>query len=133
MDICVDFDGTCVTHEFPTVGQEIGADSVLKELVDAGHRLILFTMRSNNLPNEMFLDNAVQWFDRHEIPLFGINRNPDQDAWTSSPKAYGSLYIDDAALGAPLKINPAKSEKPFIDWKLVRKMLVEDGHLNAST
>ena len=35
MEICVDFDGTCVTHEFPKVGKDIGAVPVLKKLVDA--------------------------------------------------------------------------------------------------
>jgi hypothetical protein len=27
--IAVDFDGTCVTHEYPKVGRDIGAESVL--------------------------------------------------------------------------------------------------------
>jgi len=33
MEICIDFDGTCVTHEFPKVGKDIGAVPVLKKLV----------------------------------------------------------------------------------------------------
>lgn len=45
MIIAVDFDGTCVTHEFPRVG----AAEVLKELTDKGHKIILFTMRSHQL------------------------------------------------------------------------------------
>jgi hypothetical protein len=28
--IAVDFDGTCVTHEYPKVGRDIGAVPVLK-------------------------------------------------------------------------------------------------------
>lgn len=40
MIIAVDFDGTCVTHEFPRVGKEIGAAEVLKELTDKGHKII---------------------------------------------------------------------------------------------
>jgi hypothetical protein len=47
IEICIDFDGTCVTHEFPKVGKDIGAAPVLKELTEKGHRLILFTMRSD--------------------------------------------------------------------------------------
>ena len=43
MDIVIDFDGTCVTHEFPLVGKDIGAIPVLKKLVENGHNLILFT------------------------------------------------------------------------------------------
>ena len=41
MIIAVDFDGTCVTHKYPDIGEDIGAVPVLKELVDKGHRLIL--------------------------------------------------------------------------------------------
>lgn len=48
MDILIDFDGTCVTHEFPLVGKDIGAAQVLRDLVSNGHRLILFTMRAED-------------------------------------------------------------------------------------
>lgn len=97
MEICIDFDGTCVTHEFPKVGKDIGAVPVLKKLVEAGHKLILFTMRSNRpVPNEtgdptimdvtgMFLDDAVNWFKQNDIPLHGINENPTQKNWTNDP------------------------------------------------
>ena len=47
MIICVDFDGTCVTHDFPEIGKDIGAIPILLRLVDAGHKLILYTMRSD--------------------------------------------------------------------------------------
>jgi hypothetical protein len=50
--------------------------------------------------------------------LYGINRNPEQDAWTSSPKAYGELYIDDAAFGCPLMF-PKGFARPCVDWKKV--------------
>lgn len=118
MYICVDFDGTCVTHEYPNVGEEIGAVPVLKELTDNGHKLILFTMRSGNE-----LEEAVEWFNQNEIPLYGIQTNPTQKSWTDSPKAYGQLYIDDAALGAPLKVNKSISDRPFIDWEMVQRLL----------
>lgn len=32
MDIAIDFDGTCVTHEYPRVGNNIGAVPVLKKI-----------------------------------------------------------------------------------------------------
>ena len=38
--IIVDFDGTCVTHEYPNMGRDIGSAPVLKELVANGHQLI---------------------------------------------------------------------------------------------
>jgi len=129
MDIVIDFDGTCVTHEYPDIGQEIGATPVLRDIVDAGHRIILFTLRSNNKKkNNRTLEDAVAWFVERDIPLFGIQTHPEQSSWTSSAKAYGELYIDDAALGCPLII-PESGERPYVDWKTVRKLLEEMGIL----
>lgn len=122
MDICIDFDGTVVTHEFPETGREIGAGPVLERLVDEGHNLILFTMRSGT-----YLDDAVQWFENYEIPLYGIQQNPTQHEWTTSFKAYGNLYIDDAALGCPL-VYP-DSGRPFVDWIEVETRLEQKGIL----
>ena len=47
MIIGIYFDGTCVKHAFPAIGNDIGAIPILKELVDNGHKLILYTMRSD--------------------------------------------------------------------------------------
>ena len=125
MDIVIDFDGTCVTHDYPSIGREIGATPVLRELADAGHRLILFTVRCNDKKrNNHTLDEAVTWFRERDIPLFGIQTHPEQRSWTLSPKACGDLYIDDAALGCPLHI-PENDERPYVDWKTVRKLLKE--------
>lgn len=137
MDILIDFDGTVVTHDFPRIGKDIGAVPVLKRLIDEGHNLILFTMRDNvrgntgfseevqEICNGDFLDDAVNWFKENDIPLYGVQTNPQQKEWTGSPKAYGQLHIDDAGIGCPLIIDPKLSSKPFINWKEVEKMLVE--------
>jgi len=143
MDIVIDFDGTVVTHDFPKVGKDIGAVPVLKKLVEQGHNLILFTMRSNvenpfsddpeiSEQSGKFLDEAVSWFIRNEIPLHGIQRNPTQDTWTSSPKAYGQIIIDDAALGCPLKFDAEISHRPFVCWDSVLSHLEKIGCLNSS-
>ena len=129
MYIVIDFDVTCVTHDFPEIGREIGATPVLRELADAGHRLILFTMRSNDKrKSNRTLDDAIEWFSERDIPLFGIQAHPGQKTWTSSPKAYGEMYIDDAALGCPLII-PEDSGRPYADWKTIRHILTEMGLL----
>lgn len=113
----IDFDGTCVTHEYPKIGRSIGAEPVLKRLVSHGDKLILWTMRSG--PQ---LQEAVDWFAERDIPLFGIQGNPEQDTWSESPKAYANIYIDDAALGCPLKLGDG-DERPFVDWKAVSALL----------
>ena len=117
MTIAIDFDGTVVRHEYPLVGEDCPfAEKTLKRLVKAGHRLILFTMR-----HDKELEDAVSWFAERGIPLFGINENPEQKVWTSSPKAYANLYIDDAALGCPLIENGV--DRAYVDWLAVYNWL----------
>lgn len=118
MVIALDFDGTVVTHEYPYIGEDIGAVPVLKELVAAGHQLILFTMRSGKL-----LDDALAWFERNGIELYAVNENPEQVSWTSSVKVYANMYIDDCALGCPIRFEDGV-RRPFVDWKKVREILV---------
>jgi hypothetical protein len=118
MIIAVDFDGTCVTHEYPRVGKDIGAVPVLKKLTDSGHKLVLNTMRSGDE-----LADAIQWFIDNDIPLYGVNENPDQKSWTASPKVYAHIYIDDAALGCPLVFDHGLSIRPFVNWTAVDEFL----------
>ena len=124
--IAVDFDGTTVTHEYPKVGRPIGAAQVLRLLVNEGHHLILYTMRSGAL-----LEEALAWYAARGIPLLGANTNPSQAAWTSSPKVFAHLYIDDAALGIPLKLGRTPGERPYVDWFRVKRLLVQRGLLPA--
>ena len=119
--IAVDFDGTVVTHEYPEIGRDIGAVPVLKALVEQGHLLILWTMRDKNT-----LEDAVNWFYQNDIPLYGANKNPEQH-WSDSPKCYAHIYLDDAALGAPVVQNDP--ERPYINWDKMRILLTKRGFL----
>lgn len=114
MIIAVDFDGTCVKHAYPKIGEDIGAVPVLKEFVRQGHRIVLNTMRSGEL-----LDEAAQWFVDNGIELTGKNFCPGQATWTSSPKVFAQVYIDDAALGCPTLMDEKGSI--FVDWRTVAK------------
>ena len=119
------------------MGLEIGAPRVLRKLVEAGHNLILFTMRSNKKivkcigdPNWTpvagnYLDDAMEWFKKHDIPLYAIQVHPDQRSWTDAPKCYGHLIIDDISLGMPLHFDQSVSQRPYIDWIEVEKMLIK--------
>ena len=111
----IDFDGTCVTHEFPDVGDDIGAQKVLKRIIKEGGKLILWTMRGTQ--NDA-LGDAIKWFAYNDIMLYGIQINPTQRQWTDSFKALAHVYIDDAALGCPLKFGTGdnKDARPFVDW-----------------
>ena len=69
------------------------------------------------------LSDAVKWFEKNEISLYGINNNPSQKFWTDSPKVYAHIYIDDAALGCPLIFDHAISSRPFVNWVMVEEIL----------
>ena len=133
--IVLDFDGTVVKHRYPAVGGDIGAVPVLERLVRNGHKLLLNTMRGRNSEGVDTLQPAIDWFAARNIPLYGVNENPSQKEWTSSPKVYGHIYIDDAALGSPLKQDvetlpgdfPAP---PYVDWGLAAVLLYHHGLLN---
>ncbi len=137
MEINIDFDGTCVAHEFPKVGKEIGAVPVLKKLVENGHNLILFTMRSDRKKKSEVSDNsiedvtgnflteAVNWFNKNDIPLYGIQTNPTQHEWTTSPKSYAQIMIDDTALGCPLVYE--EGFRPYVDWSRIEGILRTKG------
>ncbi|MBW1635610.1 MAG: hypothetical protein JRC87_06140 [Deltaproteobacteria bacterium] len=119
MYIGLDFDGTVVDHRYPDIGEPVpGAVKWLKRLQRSGGRIILFTMRSNNSATGNLLTEAVKYLEENGIRLFGVNRNPDQDDWTTSPKAYANVYIDDSAFGCPL-IQPKDFARPCVDWKIV--------------
>ena len=115
--IVLDFDGTVVKHAYPAVGEDLGAVPILKRLVANGCKLLLNTMRSRNSGGVDTLQPAIDWFEKKGLPLYGVNENPDQKSWTSSPKVYGHIYIDDGALGAPLKAD--KGGMAYLDWGMV--------------
>ena len=120
--IAVDFDGTCVEHNYPAIGMDVeGAVEVLRTLNKHGHRIILNTMRSGQR-----LETAVRWFRDRKIELWAVNRNPEQEQWTSSPKVYADIYIDDSALGCPL-IFLEGVRRPVVNWSKVRQLLESDG------
>lgn len=123
MVIGVDFDGTMVTHRYPEIGTPLeNAVETLHRLIEAGHKIILYTMRS-----EERLADAVEYMEDNDIKLFGVNENPTQHHWTKSRKIFCNLYIDDAALGVPL--DAEATGRPCVDWYEVEKKLEELGYL----
>ena len=125
----LDFDGTVVSQAFPSVGKNIGAQRVLKELIYNNHKLILFTVRWDcpTNPENNYLTQAINWFKENDIELYGIQSDPEQSSWTNSPKSCAQIMIDDSALGCPIKYDTTISLKPFADWEKIREILIEKG------
>lgn len=131
----IDFDGTIVENSYPAIGSPIPmAIEVMQELLKKKYRLILNTMRSGKELNE-----AVVYCNRNNIDFWGINENPDQKAWTDSPKVYANVIIDDTAAGTPLMMG--LNQKACVDWKKLRDLFVsweileskEDGEPGVTT
>ena len=122
MYIALDFDGTLVTHESPEIGRDIGAFELLRRIQKIPEvRLILNTMRSGES-----LARAVDCCLANGLQLFGVNSNPSQSEWTSSPKVYAHIYVDDVALGTPLVQARGLEERDYVDWAKMGPMLEEE-------
>lgn len=120
--IAVDFDGTCVKHRYPYVGEDIGAVPILKKLVENGHKIILLTMRDAGT----VLRDALGWFRKNEIPLYAVNQNPSQNSWSDSRKVFAHYYLDDQAVGVPV-IWEEDGKSYYVDWDAVDKWFKERG------
>lgn len=130
--IAVDFDGTIVEHEYPSIGLAVpGAFEALKEFQEAGAHLVLLTMRSDYRKDHAKteghpLREAVEFCRAHGLEFWAVNENPEQGLWTGSPKVYAHAYIDDAAIGCPLRESRrAGNTRPCVDWEKMRVLVAE--------
>lgn len=100
MIIAVDFDGTIVKHEYPSIGKEIPfAIKTLKLLQEEGHQIILWTYRSGKE-----LDDAIQFCKKGGLTFHAVNNNFEDEEYDNSysRKIYADVYIDDRnLLGIP--------------------------------
>lgn len=117
--IAVDFDRTCVKCAYPYTHGSIGAEDVLRELLDSGHRLVLWTLRG-----EIQLEAAIDWFKYHNLELVAVNDNAKISPFGYSRKINHDLLIDDIALGIPTIVDDT-CKYPYVDWVKVRALLIE--------
>lgn len=99
MIIAVDFDGTIVEHNYPSIGKEIPfAIETLKKLQAERHKLILWSVREGRL-----LDEAVEFCRERGLEFYAVNRDyPEEEKEHNrhfSRKLKADLFIDDRNLG----------------------------------
>jgi hypothetical protein len=116
--IAVDFDGTIVEHEWPRIGPEMpGAFQTLRDLIEAGHHLILTTCREDvgHRIDKRYLTDAVNFCKDNGVEFVGVNETPIEhdfrQDWPTRRKVYANVYIDDTNLGG------------FPGWHVVRSVL----------
>lgn len=111
MIIAVDFDGTIVTHEYPSIGREIPfAIDTLKRFQDEGHhQLILWTVREGTL-----LEEAVEFCRSRGLEFYAVNNNyPEVEIIENQPRKLSvELFIDDRNLGG------------LPDWGVIYRMVM---------
>ena len=113
MIIAVDFDGTIVEHEYPNIGKEkIFATETLRQLINDGHRLILWTVREGEL-----LDEAVEWCRQRGVEFYAVNKDfPEENISKNeqfSRKIKADVWIDDLNIGG------------LPDWGTIYRIITE--------
>lgn len=96
--IAVDFDGTVVEDNYPSIGKPmLFAFETLKQLEKDGHRLVLWTYR-----NGRKLEQAVEFCKEHGIEFYAVNASyPNEDPYDKEVprKIHADLFIDDRNVG----------------------------------
>ena len=99
----------------------MNAESVLQELVERGHKLILWTIRSGK-----YLEDAVNWCKKKGIELYGVNENPDFLHDEKARKVFFDLVIDDKSIGIPVAAfydAPRSRVQRVVDWEFLKEEL----------
>jgi len=107
--IAVDFDGTIVEDAYPGIGKPmLFAFETLKRLQKDGHRLILWTYRS-----DIRLKEAVDFCKKNNLEFYAVNKSFPEERfdYTKSRKIHADIFIDDRNAGG------------FIGWGEIYQML----------
>ena len=127
--MAVDFDNTCALEDFQFVGADVPyVVETLKRLVPNSVKLILWTCRQNEQ-----LKDAVEWFRRNDILLFGVNEDPQPDETLAAlygipRKIIGDFNIDDRNLGGPtIDIESNGKVYAVVDWRILEETLIKKG------
>jgi len=108
--IAIDFDGTIVEDAYPKIGKPmIFAFETMKKLQSEGHRLILWTYRSDRK-----LQEAVDFCKQQGLEFYAINKSYPEEEFDGkiSRKINATFFVDDRNIGG------------FIGWTAVHKLLL---------
>lgn len=132
MNIYLDFDGTVVEHDYPQIGSlNPNSLEVIKKLQDAGHNIILNSMRVEFDDGSM--QEAIDFINLNKsIAGIKIQRQTEQKIypprWTLD-KIENDIFIDDIAPNIPL-IKALVVGGLMVDWVEIEKQLRQKGILD---
>lgn len=98
MIIAVDFDGILCKNKFPEIGKpNYEVISLVRQLMDKGHEVILWTSRVDNE-----LTAALNWCYDYGLHFCAVNENAPSNVEkyidkypNGTRKVYADIYIDD--------------------------------------
>lgn len=98
MIVAVDFDGVLCEDRFPEIGApDYEVVSLVRQLIDAGHEVVLWTCRV-----DARLQEAVEWCEDRGLRFCAVNENaPSNRArWATeypngTRKVYADVYVED--------------------------------------
>ncbi|MCB0437486.1 MAG: hydrolase, partial [Mangrovimonas sp.] len=117
--IAIDFDGTIVEDSYPKIGKpKMFAFETLKRLQNDGHRLILWTYRS-----DIRLKEAVDFCKQNGIEFYAVNKSfpEEQFDYSKSRKIHADIFIDDRNIGG------------FVGWGEIYQSLSNSDELPTKT
>jgi hydroxymethylpyrimidine pyrophosphatase-like HAD family hydrolase len=109
LTIAVDFDGTIVENNYPSIGKPmLFAFETLKALENEGHKLILWTYRKGKELNE-----AVKFCRKNGIEFYAVNNDYPEEEFdpACSRKILADIFIDDRNIGG------------FLGWSEIWQLL----------
>lgn len=128
MQIYLDFDGTVVEHQYPSIGKyNTGCFEVLEKLEKGGNKIILNTYRADCA--DVTLQEAIKYIEsQSKISLHHIEQRkimPSPWNWEDF-RMRDLIFIDDICLGIPLKISETNGNK-IVDWKAINEEFFKEG------
>lgn len=132
MNIYLDFDGTVVEHDYPQIGSlNPNSLEVIKKLQDAGHNIILNTMRVEFDDGSM--QEAIDFINLNKsIAGIKIQHQTEQKIYPprwNLDKIENDIFIDDIAPNIPLIKAPIVGGF-MVDWTEIEKQLRQKGILD---
>lgn len=122
MNIFLDFDGTVVEHDYPQIGKlNPNSLEVIKRLQDAGHTIILNTMRVEF--NDNSLEETLNYFEINGIKIAKHTKFKKHPLRWDLDNLGNELYIDDIATNIPL-IKSSIVDGFMVDWVEIENQLI---------
>lgn len=110
LKIVLDIDGTVFYHRVPKLGDPVPGIDKIRGWAEDGAIINISTMRSGEL-----LKEALNELDSLNIRYHSVYKDIGQEQWTSSPKCYGHIIVDDTCCGIPLGVDELGRDYVLLD------------------